>query len=330
MRRRDFIGLAGASLAYGALAACGSKQRGATTSTPGQPLDAAAYTATRKFAETRFGKIAYLERGTGPAALFLHGAPLNSYQWRGAIERLADQRRCIAPDFMGLGYTEVAATQVLTGAAQAEMIGALLDQLNIRSVDIVASDSGGMVAQLFVIRNPDRVRTMLLTNCDTEPDSPPPKTLPIIHLAQEGKLADSLAKWRADHAAARAEFGTAVFQYPERFSDDAIEYYFAPVLRSAHHRERFHSYNAAFLPNPLLGTEAALRNCQAPTRVLWGTGDDLFSQASPEYLDKLLPKSRGSRRIEGAKLFWPEEQPDIIAEEARQLWNAPGTRAATG
>jgi hypothetical protein len=26
------------------------------------------------------------------------------------------------------------------------------------------------------------------------------------------------------------------------------------------------------------------------------------------------------RRIEGARLFWPEEFPDIIAEEARRLW----------
>jgi hypothetical protein len=26
------------------------------------------------------------------------------------------------------------------------------------------------------------------------------------------------------------------------------------------------------------------------------------------------------RRVEGAKLFFPEEMPDIVAEEARQLW----------
>ena len=36
------------------------------------------------------------------------------------------------------------------------------------------------VAQLFVTRYPERVRTMLLTNCDVEPDSPPPAVLPVI------------------------------------------------------------------------------------------------------------------------------------------------------
>jgi hypothetical protein len=29
----------------------------------------------------------------------------------------------------------------------------------------------------------------------------------------------------------------------------------------------------------------------------------------------------GIRRIDKAKLFFPEEYPDIVAEEARMLWN---------
>lgn len=312
--------LTGAAMAHGALAACAGRSTSART-----PLDAAAFRATRQFADTAFGKIAYLERGTGPAALFLHGAPLNGYQWRGAIDRLASDRRCVAPDCMGLGYTEVAATQALDAGAQTEMTAAFLDRLGIDRVDIVASDSGGAIAQLFAIRYPQRVRTMLLTNCDTEPDSPPPKVMPVIEAAKAGKLADTLATWVADHALARAQFGAAVFEHPERFADEAIDYYLSPMLRSPHHRARFHAHHIAFQPNPLAGIEPALRRCQAPTRIVWGTSDDLFSPASPDYLDRLLPQSRGIRRVAGGKLFFPEEQPDLIADEARQLW-----RAATG
>jgi hypothetical protein len=40
-----------------------------------------------------------------------------------------------------------------------------------------------------------------------------------------------------------------------------------------------------------------------------------------EWLDRTLPSSRGIRRIEDAKLFFPEEMPDMIAKEAKQLWN---------
>ena len=62
-------------------------------------LTAADFHAARRFAETDFGRIAYVERGEGPAALFFHGFSLNGYQWRGALGLLSTQRRCIALDF---------------------------------------------------------------------------------------------------------------------------------------------------------------------------------------------------------------------------------------
>jgi haloalkane dehalogenase len=53
---------------------------------------------------------------------------------------------------------------------------------------------------------------------------------------------------------------------------------------------------------------------------VWGTGDFLFDVAWAEWLDRTFPNSRGLHRVEGAKLFFPEEQPDLIAEEALTLW----------
>jgi pimeloyl-ACP methyl ester carboxylesterase len=64
----------------------------------------------------------------------------------------------------------------------------------------------------------------------------------------------------------------------------------------------------------------ALKRCTVPTRIVWGTGDEIFSQSSPDYLDRTLANSRGVRRVPGAKLFFPEEMPELIAEEAMQLW----------
>ena len=48
--------------------------------------------------------------------------------------------------------------------------------------------------------------------------------------------------------------------------------------------------------------------------------DTIFSPRSPDYLDRTLPGSRGVRRITEARLFFPEEYPDVIAGEARRLW----------
>src|SRR5271155_1586938 len=70
--------------------------------------DAAAsvrYNNERRFLETQYGRIAFMDRGMGDVVLFLHGFPLSGFQWRGAIGRLSPHRRCLAPDLMGLGYT---------------------------------------------------------------------------------------------------------------------------------------------------------------------------------------------------------------------------------
>jgi pimeloyl-ACP methyl ester carboxylesterase len=324
MQRRQFVQLAVATLAAGVTGACTSRwaglHNGATPIATTPPLDATAYRATRRFAELPFGRIAYVERGVGDAALFLHGAPLNSFQWRGAIDRLSPHRRCIAPDFMGLGYSEISEGQSLHADAQVAMLVALLDTLAIAQVDVVASDSGGAVAQLLAVRYPARVRSLLLTNCDVEPHSPPPKVMPVIEMARNGTLADMTAKWLTDRELARSTFGAAVFRDPGGFADTTIDYYIQPLVSSPLRRKQYEAYHVALAPNPLAGIEASLRHSRIPVRMVWGASDDIFPMADAEYLDRLFPYSRGIRAIPGAKLFFQEEFPDVIAEEAKRLW----------
>jgi pimeloyl-ACP methyl ester carboxylesterase len=323
MRRRQFLQLAGTTFATGLATVYASRASalGASSGIDTPPhTDAAAFAAMRRFADLPFGRIAYVERGTGDAALFLHGAPLNGFQWRGAIDRLCRHRRCVAPDFMGLGYSQIHAQQSLAARDQAAMLATLLDKLAIPAVDIVASDSGGAVAQLLVAHYPGRVRTLLLTNCDVEPDSPPPKVKPVIDMARAGTLATTTAKWLGDKALARATFGKAVFRDPSHFADDTIDYYFAPLVHSPLRRTQYEAFHLALVPNPLAGIEASLKRSRLPVRIIWGAADDIFAQTDADYLDHLFPNSEGIRRVPDAKLFFPEEYPDVIAEEAARLW----------
>ncbi len=286
-------------------------------------LDAAAFHAARRFAETPFGRIAYVERGAGPAALFLHGFPLNGFQWRGALPRLAPHRRCIAPDLLGLGFTEPAPDARLDPHAQAEMLVALLDRLGVGAVDLVASDSGGAVAQLLLAAHPDRVRTLLLTNCDAEPDSPPPALLPVIGMAHAGDYPDRwLVPWLADKVLARSPqgLGGMCFSDPRHPSDEAIETYLGPLVATPARKRLTNAYAIGLEANALAGLRPRLAAARAPVRILWGDADTIFSAESPAWLDRLFPASRGVRHLPGAKLFWPEEFPEILAEEALRLW----------
>lgn len=332
MDRRQLIGLMSSTVAVGALdgfTPLAAPRPGTIlrsgTSVGATALDLWAWREARRFVPTRFGRIAYVERGTGAGALFLHGFPLSGFQWRGALERLAPHRRCIAPDFLALGDTEVAPGAKVGPDTQVEMLVAVLDALAVGPVDVVANDSGCAVAQLLMTRHPARVRTVLLTNGDVEGDSPPPALRPVIELARLGRFADEwLAPWAADPALARSPqgLGGLTYTYAVNPTDDAIAAYLAPLVASPSRKALVNAYAVALDPDPLAGIEPALRRSAVPTRIVWGTGDTTFSPRSPDYLDRTLGRSRGVRRVEGAKLFFPEEFPDLIAEEALRLWGA--------
>jgi haloalkane dehalogenase len=330
--RRSFMRLAAGVVTAGAFAACAPAAMGRGTPPRARPLnkdmDARQFTAARKYSRTAFGNIAYVEKGAGDAALFLHGFPLNGFQWRGLLPRLAGSRRCIAPDFLGLGYTEVAAGQSLAPAAQADMLAAFMDTLGVTRADVVANDSGGAVAQLLAARHPGRVRSLLLTNCDTEFECPPAAMAPVIAMSREGSYVDAwLRPWLKDKTLARSAkgLGGMTFSYPEHPTDEAVDMYLAPLVANA---ERTHAYALALAENSLAGIGPRLAASRVPVRVVWGMADPIFPPSGADYLDHAFKRSQGVHRIANGKLFFPEEFPDLLAAQALHLWHASGNAEA--
>lgn len=328
MIRRDFLKFGFALLAGAAAPMAGAAKGGPLGASDAlvraqAARDAREWRAARRFVATSFGRVAVVERGAGPqAALFLHGLPLNSFQWRGAVARLAPHRRCIAPDFLGLGHSEPAPGAKLDPEGQVAMLAELLDKLGVDQVDVVASDSGGAVAQLLLVLHPERVRSLLLANCDTEVDCPPPAMLPVIELSKQGKFArEWLEPWLADKDKARSAEGLGGLCYarPAALADEVFEAYLRPLVDNP---QRLHGYITALERNALHGIKPALQASKAPVRVLWGMADDIFLPRGADYLEQAFGNSKGVRRIEGSKLFWPEEQPDLLAQEALALWRA--------
>jgi pimeloyl-ACP methyl ester carboxylesterase len=239
------------------------------------------------------------------------------------MEGLAAYRWCVAPDFLGLGHTEVAPGQSLAPQAQAAMVVEVMDQLGIRQADFVANDSGGAVAQIIMARYPQRMRSLLLTNCDTEIDCPPPALLPVIDLAKAGKFADEwFEPWLKDKNLARsaAGIGGMCFEHPSQLSDATLEAYLRPLVSTPQRKQLMHAYAAALEANSLAGLGLALKASKIPVRVVWGMADDIFLPHGARHLEQAFGNGQGVRRIEGAKLFWPEERPDTVIEEAMRLW----------
>ncbi len=315
MRRRDFVKLSSGTAALLALHPRGFAKP--------HRIDAAWYRRSRRFADLPVSRVAYVEHGRGPAALFVHGYPLNGFQWRGALERLSAHRRCIAPDVMGMGFTQTPDSQTISPTTQATMLALLLDALHIDAVDLVANDSGGLVAQLFLAKYPLRVRTLLLTNCDVDENSPPPQFLPFIEAAKKGTFVDRfIVPQLNDKQLARSAkgMGGLAYTHPENLTDEAVETYFQPLVETPLKKAQVNQYAVSMEANLLVPIREDLRRWNGPARMVWGLKDALFGVQWAEWLDRTLPGSRGVRRLPEANLFFPEEMPEVIAEEAASLW----------
>jgi pimeloyl-ACP methyl ester carboxylesterase len=117
------------------------------------------------FVETRRGKVFVQEAGEGKPIIFIHGALLNSDLWLPQLDAFSDQFRCIAYDLRGHGRSGPSELARYSTSVFAEDLLALVDALNIRRPILCGLSMGGMTAQSFTAKYPERARALIL--CDT-------------------------------------------------------------------------------------------------------------------------------------------------------------------
>jgi pimeloyl-ACP methyl ester carboxylesterase len=276
-----------------------------------------------RYAATPMGEIAYVERGEGAPALFVHGVFLNHHFWRHVIDRVADLRRCIALDLMAHGATRTPPGLAFDFAAQAEMLDAFCAALGLDEVDLVANDSGGGIAQIFAARHPLRIRSLTLTNCDTHDNWPPEAFRPLVQLAVKGELAPRFKAMLENVQIARRAFSSA-YEHPEKVDEATFRTYLAPLFASPETTRALEHFVAAEDCRHTVAVEPLLRRLQAPTQVVWGTGDGFFPLRWAHWLREAIPGCTRVVEIEGARLFFPEERPEALSGPLREFWRAMG------
>lgn len=274
----------------------------------------------RQSVQTASGRISYLEQGAGPVALFVHGVLLNGHLWRHQLAELSDIRRTIAVDLLAHGDTEIAPDQDVSVTANAKMLEEFLDALKIDRVDLVGNDSGGGIAQIFTALHPERVRSLTLTDCDAHDNWPPEAFKPFLAMAAGGGLRGTLDAVLADKSIYRSPgaLGPA-YEHPEQVSDDDIEAYLRPLVRTEQRTRDLQRFLAAFDNKHTVAIEGQLKTLKAPTLIVWGTDDVYFDVKWSQWLADTIP---GARRVEfkGARLFFPEERWADFSKELRAHW----------
>jgi pimeloyl-ACP methyl ester carboxylesterase len=266
-------------------------------------------TLTTRSVQTSFGRISYVEAGCGPVALFVHGVLLNKHLWRRQLAELSDIRLCIAVDLLAHGDTEIEAGQDVSVTANANMLLEVLNTLQIDQVDLIGNDSGGGIAQIFAALNPERVRSLTLTNCDTHDNWPPDAFRPFLEMAAAGGLRDTLNAMLSNKTIYRSAgaLGPA-YENPESVTDEDIEIYLRPLVRSERRTRDLQRFLAAFNNCHTVAVESRLRQLQAPTLIAWGTDDVYFSVKWAHWLAEAIPGAKPPVELAGARIFFPEDR----------------------
>ena len=280
-------------------------------------------TASKRSVATPSGRIGYTEAGAGPVSLFVHGVLLNGHLWRHQLAELSDVRRGIAVDLLAHGDTEIASDQDVSVSANARMLWQFLDALEIEQVDLVGNDSGGGIAQIFTALNPSRVRSLTLTDCDAHDNWPPEPFKPFLAMAAAGGLRGTLDAMLADKNIYRsAQALGPAYEHPERVTDDTIEAYLRPLVRTEQRTRDLERFLAAFDCKHTVAVEAELRKLNVPTLIVWGTDDIYFDVRWSRWLAETIPGTRRRIELNGARIFLPEERWGEFNQEVRAHWLA--------
>ncbi|MDD2714697.1 MAG: alpha/beta fold hydrolase [Candidatus Wallbacteria bacterium] len=254
-------------------------------------------------------RLNYLDEGTGFPTLMLHGNPTWSYYFRSLVRELSGSFRCVVPDHIGFGLSDKPQNYPYLLSNHIDNCESLLNSMNIDKFDLIVHDWGGAIGMGVAVRNPDRVRKMVIMNSASFRSRRMPWQIAICRFPLLGTFA--VRKLNLFLRAARY-MGTAkhtglpagvwngyLFPYGNYASRVGIDSFVKDIPMNKSHP----SYNT------ILGIEGKLSSLASkPVLLLWGMRDFCFT---PKFLSRWLDffPDALTIKMENAGHFVLEDEP---------------------
>ncbi|MFC5596013.1 alpha/beta fold hydrolase [Deinococcus cellulosilyticus] len=264
-----------------------------------------------KTLDLRQGPVQYSDTGSGEPILFLHGAMLSARLWRNIIPKLERHYRCIAPTLPMGGHTlPMPESADLSPQGQVQVIMELMDRLQLPEVTVVANDTGGALAQFLMNRCPERLKKVVLTNCDAFEIFPPRQFQYLVTCMKWPPFVDLMALNLRIPFARNLPFTLGDMSVkPLEIMDE----YLQPLLNQKAIRRDLRKLFIGIHPRDTQKAAEGLPRFQKPVLVVWGKKDRLFPQELGRRLAAALPKSQ-LIWLENSKTLVPEDQPELLTE----------------
>ena len=106
----------------------------------------------------------YLDEGTGPVLLMVHGNPTWSFAWRHLVKELSSEYRVIAIDHLGCGFSAKPQADLYSLDDHISRLVAMIECLDLKAITLFAHDWGGGIGMGAAGRLADRFSRFVLMN----------------------------------------------------------------------------------------------------------------------------------------------------------------------
>ena len=270
------------------------------------------------------GRLRAFERGSGEPIVFLHGVLTNANLWRGVVDRVAPDFRCLTLE-LPLGAHELpmpGADRTPPGIAR--MVGEAIEAAGLRGVTLVGNDTGGAICQMVAAHHAQRLDRLVLTSCEFRENCPPLlfRGMNLLARVPAGLLAYlAPGQLRPLQRLPFAYGWLAKRPFPPEVADS----YTRPVLRGAI-RADFGAFLRDYENRHTIEAADRLAGFDRPALVAWSREDRVMPPRHAEELARTLPNAR-LEWIDDSYSLSPEDQParvaELVAAFARERRGAP-------
>jgi pimeloyl-ACP methyl ester carboxylesterase len=260
------------------------------------------------------GTIRYRERGSGPTIVFVHGLLVNGDLWRNVVPILAEEFRCVTPDWpLGSHDLPLGPNVRLTTPLAAEIIADFLSALDLNDVTLVGNNTGGGLCQIVITEHPERIGRLVLTSCDAFENFPPRALYPLMWAARVPGLPWALLQSMRLAPLRRLPIAFGWLTKRPIPEEIVMDSYLRPGLRDAAVRQDAVNLIKDISPKYTKKAAKKLEHFKGPVLIAWAKDDRIFPIRDARRLSESFPNAR-LELIEDSYTFVPEDQPQKLAQ----------------
>jgi haloalkane dehalogenase len=274
-------------------------------------LDRNEYPFASHYFATEAGNLHYVDEGSGPPIVMVHGNSTWSFLYRHLIKQLCTDNRCVAVDHLGFGLSDKPKDWSYLPVDHAANLAALIEALGLKDITLVVQDWGGPIGLSYAVNHPENVARIVIINTWAWPVNHDPYYIAFSSFVG-GPIGRMLIRRHNFFAKTimRQAFGDKA-----KLTAAAHDQYLRPLADPADRTGCLVFPKQIVASTPWLGQlwdKIGTLNSK-PVLIVWGMKDIAFREKELQQWERTFPQAQ-SLRLDTVGHYVQEEAPDELAK----------------